>query len=78
MRHEQRPILKVHDGGCDADGNISGESVLNEIFDLLRHRLPLLAATDPARPHLAALAPALGDALGRPRAVAVPTERLLG
>jgi hypothetical protein len=72
----QPPILTVHDG--QSDSGITGEFVLNEIFDLIRRRLPMLPATDPARPHLAALAPALGDALGRPRAVAVPAEQLHG
>lgn len=72
----QPPILTAHKGGHSDE--ITGETVLNEVFDLLRHRLPHVAASDPARPHLVALAPLLGDALGRPRAVAVPEARLLG
>jgi hypothetical protein len=73
----QHPILTVHDGGAD-HGQVTGETVLNEIFDLIRHRLPLLDPTDPVRPHLAALAPVLAEGLGRPRAVVVPTVPLPG
>lgn len=50
---------------------VTGQQVLNEILDLITRRLPQLAADDPARPGLAAFAPALGAALGRPPAVAV-------
>jgi hypothetical protein len=70
----QHPILTAIDGQAGRAPQITGETVLNEVFDLVRRRLPYLSATDPARPHLAALAPALAEALGRPRAVAVPVE----
>jgi hypothetical protein len=73
----QHPILTVHPGGA-GHGQVTGEAVLNEIFDLIRHRLPLLDPTDPVRPHLAALAPVLAEELGRPRAVVVPTVPLPG
>lgn len=75
----QHPILTSHPGGRDAvegAAKVTGESVLNEVYDLIRHRLPHLQPDDPARPYLAALGPALGEALGRPRAVAVPEARL--
>lgn len=66
----QHPILTALDGGAKPAA-ITGEQVLNEILDLITDRLPHLALDDPARPRLAAFAPALGAALGRPRATAV-------
>lgn len=71
----QHPILTGHDGGKRDDDALTGEHVLNEIYDLIRRRLPLIPLDDPARTCLAALAPALGESLGRPRAVAVPEVR---
>jgi hypothetical protein len=71
----QHPILTALEGGA-SNGSITGEQVLNEILDLLTDRLPRLALHDPARPHLAAFAPALGAALGRPRAAAVEVPQL--
>lgn len=54
-----------------------GEALLNEVYDLMRHRLPLLSPEDAARPYLSALLPQLGVALGRPALVAVPAEQQL-
>jgi hypothetical protein len=45
----------------------SGEQVLTEVLDLITDRLRHLPLDDPARPQLVALAPALAEALGRPR-----------
>lgn len=50
---------------------VSGESVLHEMYDLIRRRLPDVAPNDPARSTLTEAACALGDRLGRPRAVPV-------
>src|SRR5436305_1230704 len=74
-RSASRADLTVHEGGRGAD-MVTGETVLNEVFDLIRLRLPFIGASDPARPYLAALAPALAEALGRPRAAVVPAEPL--
>jgi hypothetical protein len=61
----QHPILTALEGGA-SNGSITGEQVLNEILDLLTDRLPRLALHDPA----------LGAALGRPRAAAVEVPQL--
>lgn len=70
---EQRPIVKVLEGG--GEGDVTGASVLGEVFELLAARLPRIPLSDPVRPHLAALAPLLGRELGRPRAHAAPEPR---
>jgi hypothetical protein len=44
----------------------TGEALLNDVFDLIRCRLPRLPVNDPARPALTALCPMLAQALGRP------------
>lgn len=61
--HRQPPILTGHDGGL---GEYDGEALANEVFDLIRRRLPRLRPEDPMRPMMAQLLPALGEALGRP------------
>lgn len=73
----QQPILKGHDGGKGRD-EVTGESVLNEVYDLLRRRLPSVDPSDRLRPTLMRFLPLLGEALGRPRLVEVegrPTAR---
>ena len=69
MDQQQRPIVRVLEGG--GEQGVDGTAVLNEIFDLLRRRLPLIPLDDPVRPHLAALTPLLGAQLRRPQALAV-------
>lgn len=59
-----RPILTPHDG-CGE--HYDGENLMNEIFDLIRRRLPLLPPGDPVRRVMHALLPRLAVALGRPR-----------
>lgn len=44
---------------------VTGESLLNEICDLIEARLPGIPLDDPARRTLSALTPALAAALGR-------------
>jgi hypothetical protein len=53
------------------EGSDSGESLLNDVFDLIAERLPQLPLDDPTRPALAATLPLLGAGLGRPRAMLV-------
>lgn len=67
-----RPILTPHDGGGD---KYDGEMLANEIFDLIRHRLPRIAVDDPVRENVQRLLPALADALGRPRLLPVEPLR---
>lgn len=58
--------LRSYDGG--GEGVLSGNEVLNEVYDLLRRRLPDLSPDDPARPALAATLTDLAPMLGRPTA----------
>lgn len=69
----QPPLLHSHDG--QAQGDISGESVLREVLALLVDRLPQVPLNDPAGPALRRLAPALARSLGLPRARALPTPQ---
>lgn len=59
----QGPILRGHDG--EGEQPYDGEALANEVFDLLRRRLPSLPLTDPLRSVLYQMLPALGSALGR-------------
>jgi hypothetical protein len=61
----------VHDGS-DGVEMLSGEDVLDEIYDLIAARLPQMAIDDPVRACLMRLAPVLGSSVGR------PPVRLLG
>jgi hypothetical protein len=70
----QHPILTPHDGGGD---DYDGAALAEEIFDLLRSRLPRLASEDPVRALVQPLLPALGEALGHPRLLLVE-QRLAG
>lgn len=74
MEHRQSPILTSLDGGADAT-LYDGEELLNEVFDLMRRRLPKIPVDDPARPALTALLPALAESLGRPLVVPVRGDR---
>lgn len=65
----QHPILTGHDGG--ATGEYTGEALMNEVFDLMRRRLPELLPDDPYRARLMVLLPPMGAALGRDRLVPV-------
>lgn len=67
-------VLTGHDGGRAQD-EYTGEDLAAEMFDLMRRRLPLLDGDDPVRLTLHALLPALGEALGRPRLLAVEPQR---
>jgi hypothetical protein len=49
----------------DADPD-AGRQLLNDLYDLMRKRLPGVASTDPCRETLARLLPELGRQLGRP------------
>lgn len=62
--------LTAYDGG--REGRLSGEEVLDELFDLIRLRLPRLAPEDPVHGSLSRLAPYLGQSLGRPTVEIVP------
>lgn len=68
----QHPILTPHDGGR---GEYDGEALLNDVFDLMRRRLPHLRLDDPVRPTVAALLPHLAEALGRPAVALVQEAR---
>lgn len=70
-RMGQQPIMRLHEGGGDACDENSGEALMNDVFDLIRRRLPSLPLEDPTRPALAALCPMLAQALGRPQVVEV-------
>jgi hypothetical protein len=52
-------------------GNYSGVDLMNEVFDLLAHRVPHLALDDSYRPRLMAVLPQMGSRLGRPPVAAV-------
>lgn len=65
-----RPILTPHTGEEDR-GSYTTNDLMNEVFDLMRRRLPKLAADDPGRRRVMALLPALGEALGRDQVVPV-------
>lgn len=65
---EQPPILRGHNGGRSpgSDHTPEAEALLNDLFDFMRRRLPLLDQDDPVRRRLQPMLPALGQALGRP------------
>lgn len=73
-RRVDRPILTPHDGGAE-NANYSTDDLMNEVFDLMRRRLPRLNAGDPGRARLMALLPQIGAALGRDQVVPVPEDR---
>jgi hypothetical protein len=77
-RGAQRPLMVALDGGAPLSKEIDGETVLNEILDLIRCRVPLIPEDDPARAHLVGLRVALAEALGRPPVAAVRVGPLLG
>jgi len=57
--------LTAYDG--NREGLLSGgKEVVDEIYDLIRARLPRLAADDPVRRSLSRVAPGLAEALDRP------------
>lgn len=58
--------LTTYDGG--RTDQRTGRDVVEEVYDLLRHRLPDLSPDDPARPALAATLTDLAPMLGRPTA----------
>lgn len=68
----QHPMMKGHDGGDDG-GEYTGHHLAEELFDLMRRRLPRLADDDPYRHLLMRTLPVLGEALGRPQLVPVGT-----
>ena len=55
-------ITTIYDGGREAD--LTGEEVLEEVFDLIRRLLPRLHPDDPVRASFLRLAPMLGTSLG--------------
>lgn len=73
MEHPQHPILTPLDGGGAKE--YDGDDLMNEVFDLMRHRLPRLRMTDPHRPVVSEFLAALGPRLGRDRLVAVQESR---
>lgn len=69
MKHRgQQPVLVLHEGVTEV---LSGREVLDEVFDLIRYRLPYLATEDPVRQILSAVLPSPG----RPALAPVPAER---
>lgn len=70
----QRPLMRGLEGG--RQGGLTGQDLLEEVFDLIRRRLPLLADDDPVRGSLSATLTALAPELGRPRVMPVPEDRL--
>lgn len=65
MQHPQHPILKGLEGGEGGDP-YTGVDLVEEMYDLVRRRLPHLTLDDPLRPTVSQWLPLLGDALGRP------------
>jgi len=55
MKQQEPPLLTLHDG--EGAGYRSGEDFLDEVFDLIRCRLPELHPSDPVRVALSRLAP---------------------
>lgn len=55
--------LTSYDGG---GGGLSGDQVLDEVFDLISRRLPRLRPDDPVREILGACLPGVARDLGRP------------
>lgn len=53
---------------------MSGEELINDLYDFIRRRLPLVPAADPYREPLSQAAIGLGKLLGRPQLVAVPSS----
>jgi hypothetical protein len=49
----------------------TGEALANDLYDLIAERLPRIPMDDPAREVFARHLPAVGDALGRPRALLI-------
>ncbi len=68
----QGPILRSHDGGGD---HYDGESLANDVYDLMRRKLPLLAEDDPLRPAFSESLTSLSVLLGRPLLVPVPARQ---
>jgi hypothetical protein len=65
--------LTTVDGGQQA-GDLTGEELLTEVFDLIARLVPRLAMDDPARPSLVSILPKLGPVVGRPWLARVPTD----
>lgn len=74
----QHPILTPIDGG--GESQYTGVTLLNEVYDLIRRRLPKLSPDDPHRAVLSWLLTQLGPRLGRSDLVPVsaPREDLQG
>ena len=72
MQRRQPPILVGHDGAWD---EYDGKSLMNEVYDLMRRRLPRIGASDRYRPVLSWFLAELGRRLGRPELVPVPEDR---
>lgn len=67
-----RPNLTPLEGGGDG---YDGMTLMNEVFDLMRRRLPRLRLDDPQRPVVSEFLVALGPRLGRDPLVAVREGR---
>lgn len=67
------PTLVMHAGGIGQDWD-AGERLMNDVYELIRSRLPGLAYDDPVREIWAAALPEFGRLLGRPRAVLIKRE----
>lgn len=68
-------LLTVHEGGKQPVGHQAGQDLLEDVFDLIRRRLPALAVDDPVRIRLAKILPLLGRHLGRAPLMPVPEDR---
>lgn len=68
----QHPILTGHDGGKGA-GTYTGDQLMNEVYDLMVSRLPLLETDDPHRVTISCFLARLAPRLDRDRLTAVPS-----
>lgn len=69
----QHPLLHALEG--HGEPSLDGLALLEDVYDLMRRRLPQLDPDDPVRLRLQPLLPALGHALGRPRLTRVGDPR---
>lgn len=56
---------------------VAGEQLMNDVYDLLRDRLPELPPDDPYRTLLLGVLPQFGRVLGRSPLIPVPVGREL-
>jgi len=66
--------LAADNGGARAS-MLDGGQLLEEVFDLIRRRLPHLRPDDPVRKEFAAVLPSVARDLGRPTVELVPDGR---